>query len=263
MNKLNDKGWQLPDSDIFEFKKKRSKYCVCIPIINEGTRIRNQLVKMKKISGKIDILILDGGSTDGSSEKKFLKSMGVRTLLIKKSSGRQSTQLRMGFAYALQEEYEGIITMDGNGKDGIDAIPAFIKNLDDGFDYIQGSRFLKGGVAINTPFIRWLGIRFLISPILSISSKFWFSDITNGFRAYSKRLLLDSKVNPFRNIFISYELLFYLPVRAAQLRFKVTEIPVSRRYPKSKIPTKIKNVRGHLDFLTTVIKVAFGCYNNP
>lgn len=261
MSKLSNRNWQLPASIVKEFKKKKTKYCLCIPVINEGERIRKQLYRTKRYTQLIDVLILDGGSTDDSLDKAFLKKMGVRALLIKTSPGRQSTQLRMGFAYALQEGYEGIITMDGNGKDGVEALPAFIKKLDDGFDYIQGSRFVKKGMAINTPLIRWLGIRFIFSPILSLASGFWFSDITNGFRAYSKRLLLDSKVDIFRNIFVKYELLFYLPARATQLGLRVTEIPVVRRYPKKGVPTKIKSIGGHLDFLVTVIKIALGRFN--
>ncbi|MBI2599300.1 glycosyltransferase family 2 protein [Candidatus Daviesbacteria bacterium] len=261
MSNLNDQNWQLPKFTVEEFRKRKTKYCLCIPVINEGERIRKQLFKTKKYAKLIDILILDGGSTDDSLDKSFLKEMAVRTLLTKTSPGRQSTQLRMGFSYALREGYEGIITIDGNGKDGVEAIPAFIKQLDRGFDYIQGSRFMKGGKAINTPPLRWLGIRFLISPFLSIASGYWFSDITNGFRAYSKRVLLSPKVKLFRDLFIKYELLFYLPVKAAQLGFKVTELPVSRAYPKHEIPTKIKSVTGHLDFLVTVIKTAFGTYN--
>lgn len=261
MSRLNNRNWQLPKFTVEEFRKKKTKYCLCIPVINEGERIRKQLIRTRKYNKLVDTLVLDGGSTDGSLDKAFLKKTGIRILLTKTCPGRQSTQLRMGFSYALQEGYEGVVTMDGNGKDGVEAIPAFLKKLDDGFDCVQGSRFLKGGRAINTPLLRWLGIKFLISPLLSISSKFWFSDITNGFRAYSKRLLLHSKIEPFRDIFVRYELLFYLPIRAAQLRLQVVEIPVSRSYPKDEIPTKIKSIRGHLDFLITVIKTAFGSYN--
>lgn len=261
MNSLNGLDWQLPDYGASEFKKKRSKYCICIPVINEGKRITKQLIRMKKISDDTDILILDGGSEDNSLDVKFLKSVGVRTLIIKKSYGKQSTQLRMGFAYALKEGYEGIITIDGNGKDGVEAISNFVEKLDEGYDYIHGSRFTDRGQAINTPLIRWLGIRLLISPLLSLSAKFWFTDVTNGFRAYSKKFLLNPKVKPFRSLFIKYELLFYLPVRAAQLGFKVVEIPVLRKYPAKEIPTKIKGIVGHFDFLLTVLKVAIGVYN--
>lgn len=260
-NILKEQGWKLPDHEIFEFSKKSTKYCVCIPVINEGERIKKQLARMKAYSEFADIIILDGGSTDGSVNKAYLKKNKVRTLLIKKSFGKQSTQLRMGFAYALKQGYEGIITIDGNGKDGVEAIPDFTKKFDQGYDYIQGSRFLKGGAAINTPPLRYWGIRLLISPLLSIPARFWFTDVTNGFRAYSRRYLLHPRVQPFRDIFIRYELLFYLPVRARQIDLKVTEIPVVRKYPKNEIPTKIKSLTGHINLMETVLKTALGWYN--
>lgn len=258
----NVNSWQVPEYQLFEFKKRTSKYCICIPVINEGERIKNQLKRMKRYSKIIDILILDGGSTDDSMEKAFLRRNGVRVLLVKKSFGRQSTQLRMGLAYALKQGYEGIVIVDGNGKDGVEVIPDFIRKLKEGYDYVQGSRFAKGGQAINTPPLRWIGNRFIISPILSLPARFWFTDVTNGFRACSRKYLLHPKVQPFRDIFIKYELLFYLPVRANQIGLKVTEIPVVRKYPKDEIPTKITSIRGHLDLFVTVLKVAFG-YCNP
>lgn len=258
---MKDKNWQLPKYEIIELKKKSTKYCICIPLLNEGEKFKKQLEKMKPYSKMADIIIADGDSTDGSTKKEFLKKNNVKALLIKKSSGRQSTQLRMGFAYALKSGYEGIITIDGNGKDGVEKIPGFIKALDEGYDYIQGSRFIRGGQAINTPPLRWLGIRFVFSPIISFASKFFFTDITNGFRAFSKKLLLHPEVKPFREIFIRYELLFYLPVRACQLRFRVKEIPVKRLYPKGLVPTKISGIGSHLNFLDTVIKAALSYYN--
>ena len=255
------KNWDLPKFELVEFKKRKNKYCLCIPVINEGNRIIKQLKNLKSYTKIVDILILDGDSTDNSLKRSFLKKIGISALLIKKSVGRQSTQLRMGFAYAMQQEYEGIIIMDGNGKDGPEAIPRFIKALDQGYGYIQGSRFLKGGKAINTPPLRWIGIRLLFSPILSIPSLFWFTDITNGFRACSRQYLLNSKLNPFREIFSKYELLFYLPVRAKQIGFKVCEIPVTRGYPKNEIPSKIKSFSSHINLLSTVLKTALGFYN--
>lgn len=258
---MNDNNWQLPKYEIFEFRKKLTKYCICIPLLNEGKKIKTQLKKMVPYSKITDIIIADWGSTDGSTQKKFLKKYNVRTLLIKKSPGRQSTQLRMGFAYALRQGYEGIITIDGNSKDGIEKIPDFIKGLEKGYDYLQGSRFKKGGKAINTPTLRLLGIRLFFSPLLSAAAGFWFTDITNGFRAYSSKLLLHPKIKPFREVFVRYELLFYLPVRAAQLGLRVKEIPVTRKYPKDQIPTKITGLGNHFNFLITALKVAFGYYN--
>jgi dolichol-phosphate mannosyltransferase len=255
------KSWHLPTSTVTEFKEKQTKYCLIIPMINEGEKFIKQLGRMKPFTGLIDIIIADGGSTDGSTNKKILKANGVRTLLIKTSPGRQGTQLRMGFAYALQEGYAGIITVDGNGKDGVDAIPAFIQSLEEGFDFVQGSRFIKGGKAINTPPVRYWAIRLIHAPMISLAAHYWYTDTTNGFRAHSKRYLLHPKVKPFRDIFVRYEFLFYLSVRAPRLGLKVKEIPVTRQYPKGKVPTKITGFRQNFDLIIVLVKLLFGNYN--
>ena len=40
---------------------------------------------------------------------------------------------------------KGIITIDGNNKDDPEAIPHFIESLNKGIDFVQASRFIKGG----------------------------------------------------------------------------------------------------------------------
>lgn len=213
-----NKKWQVPSYEKIEIKPKKNKYCVCIPIINEGDRILRQLDRLKPFSSDIDILILDGGSTDGSTEIDKLKERGVRSLLVKTGPGKLSAQLRMGYSYALEEGYEGIITVDGNGKDNVEAIPSFIKALDEGWDMIQGSRYIEGGKAINTPFIRHVSVKLIHAPVISTVAGFKYTDTTNGYRGYSRKLLLDERVSPFRDIFDTYELLAYLSVRASGIR---------------------------------------------
>lgn len=259
--KASSKDWQVPKYKILKFRKKSTKYCICIPVLNEGEKIKKQLEKMLPYSKMADIIIADWGSTDGSTNSEFLKKMNVRTLLIMQSSGWQGTQLRMGFSYALKQGYEGIIQIDGNNKDGVEAIKNFIKELDKGFDYVQGSRYIKGGKDVNTPPVRWWAVRFLGSPLLSFGARYWYTDITNGFRGYSRKYLLHPKVQPFRNSFIGYELNMYLTVRANQLKLKTKEIPVARIYPKGKIPTKISFLKGNYKFLIAILKAASGSYN--
>lgn len=251
----------LPKFETVEFFKKRNKYCVCIPVLNEGEKIKKQLARMLPFSKMVDIIIADWGSNDGSTDPKFLKKMGVRTLLTLKDKGRQGTQLRMAFSYGLKQGYLGIVQIDGNNKDGVEAIPLFLKALDDGFDYVQGSRFIKGGVAINTPTMRYFAVRFLAAPILSLGARFWYTDVTNGFRGYSKKYLTHPKVQPFRDIFVNYEFNMYLTVRANQLGLKTKEIPVERKYSLGKVHTKISFFKGNLNFLLSQLKAALGYYN--
>jgi dolichol-phosphate mannosyltransferase len=254
--------WEFPDFEIKELATRHNRYCVCIFVINEGERVQKQLKAMSKYWKQIDIVVADGGSTDGSLSEDFLKQQNVRALLIKKGKGKLSAQMRMAFAWALNEGYEGVIVVDGNGKDDISAIPNFIKHLDNGFDHIQGSRFVKGGHAINTPLSRELGLHLLHAPLISIAAGKRHTDTTNGFRAYSSRLLSDPEIAVFRDVFQTYELHYHLAIESSRRKqYKTIETPVTRAYPKSgKTPTKISPIKGNLHILRVLFSAVAGKY---
>ncbi len=256
-------GWQVPSFVTPLWLGRRQPWCVVIPVINEGQRIANQLSKMAAlgIHEIADIVIVDGGSTDGSLALDTLQPLGVRGLLTKTGPGKLSAQLRVAYAFALDQGYEGIITIDGNDKDDPEAIPRFIRALVDGVDFVQASRFIEGGVAVNTPASRDLAIRFVHAPMLSFFSGFSWTDTTQGYRAYSRRMLLDGRISPFREVFSTYELLAYLSYRAPRLGFRCVELPTSRRYPEGEVPTKISSFRGNLSVLRVLVKACLGHYN--
>jgi glycosyltransferase involved in cell wall biosynthesis len=261
---IYEKQLGVPKFECMEYAEKTSDYCVLIPIINEGDRIHKELERAKnnKITSVADIIICDGGSKDGSTAAEQLQNLQVNTLLVKQDSGKQGAQLRMGIWWALQRGYKGIITIDGNNKDSIEDIPRFIEKLKEGFDLIQGSRYVKGGKAINTPLIRHISVKLLHAPIISLTARKRFTDTTNAYRAYSARYLQDNRVQPLREIFMTYELLAYLSVRATQIGYKACEIPVTRAYPKTgKTPTKISFFKGNSELLKILFSNLLGKYN--
>jgi glycosyltransferase involved in cell wall biosynthesis len=256
-------NWQVPTFDISLWLERHHPWCIVIPVINEGQRIKNQLFRMAalKINEIADIIIIDGGTTDGSLALELLQQNGVRGLLVKTGPGKLSSQLRCAYAFALDQGYEGIITIDGNDKDDPEAIPLFITALEQGVDFVQASRFISGGVAENTPKSRDFAIRFIHSPMLRLFSGFKWTDTTQGFRGYSRKLLLDPSIAPFRNIFITYELLAYLSYLAPKLGYRCLELPSVRRYPKGKVPTKISGFKGNFLLLQILFRACLGKYN--
>lgn len=255
--------WQVPSFDTPLWLGRQQPWCVVIPVINEGARIQNLLAKMAalQIEHMADIVIVDGGSTDGSLELHALQHLGVRGLLLKTAPGKLSAQLRCAYAFALDQGYEGIVTIDGNDKDDPEAIPRFIEALKQGVDFVQASRFVEGGVAENTPKSRDFAIRFVHAPMLSLFSGFKWTDTTQGFRAYSRKMLLDSKVAPFRDVFMTYELLAYLSYCAPKLGYRCVELATVRRYPKGEVPTKISSFTGNLSVLEVLFRACAGHYN--
>jgi glycosyltransferase involved in cell wall biosynthesis len=252
----------VPAHERHVFGPKKTRYCVAVFVINEGDRIRSQLAAMAPLADQIDIVVADGGSTDGSLAPDTLGEFRLRALLVKRDAGRLSAQMRMAIAFTLAEHYEGLVVIDGNGKDDVSAIPRFIALLDAGYDHIQGSRYILGGEGINTPLSRSLAVQFVHAPFISLAAGEHYTDTTNGFRAYSRRLLTDPRVKPLRDVFSGYELHYYLAIRAARLHCRVIETPVTRRYPDAgKTPTKISPVTGNLLILRTLVLAALGRYN--
>ncbi|WP_182310234.1 glycosyltransferase family 2 protein [Aeromonas media] len=256
-------NWQVPTFDTPLWLGRKHPWCVVIPVINEGERIKSLLSRMAalKIDSIADIIIVDGGSTDGSLELDSLQQKGVRGLLVKTGPGKLSAQLRCVYAFALDQGYEGIISIDGNDKDDPEAIPRFVEALKQDVDFVQASRFISGGVAENTPKSRDVAIRFIHAPMLSLSSGFRWTDTTQGFRAYSRKMLLDPNIAPFRDVFMSYELLAYLSYRAPKFGYCCVELPTVRRYPIGEVPTKISSFRGNMSVLAVLFRACFGCYN--
>lgn len=262
--RLKDAAWRVPAFSVLDLGVKRSRILVCVPVIDEGQRIARQLVKMAPIAAGLDVVVADGGSTDGSLSEEHLRSRGLRALLTKTGPGKLSAQMRMALAWGLEQGYAGFVFIDGNDKDDPAAIPAFARELEAGWDHLQGSRYVPGGRAVNTPLSRHLGVKLLHSPLISLAARRRYTDTTNGFRGYSARFLLDPRVQPFRDCFVAYELHYYLAIRAARLGFAVKEMPVTREYPRGEsTPTKISPLRGNWRILKTLFRAAFVGYDPP
>ncbi|MDC1054490.1 glycosyltransferase family 2 protein [Alphaproteobacteria bacterium] len=242
---------------ITEFYEDSSKYCLCIFVLNEYPRIKNQLYKLKEISKKINIIICDGGSTDGSNDVNFLKKFNVKTLIStnQKKMGL-GIQMRTAFKYFIKKKYTGIITMDGNDKDNPNDYTKFTDLLIQGYDFIQGSRFIEGGSHQNTPLSRILGIKFIHAPLISLASSFKYTDTTNGFKGYSFRLIRDLLGKLESNHLDKYGMHIYLSIAANKFGYKCKEVGVIRQYPSNKkIPTKISFFKGNLNILFELIKI--------
>lgn len=253
---------QVPSSEVHEYRPKGAEYCVCVFVINENGKLLKQLDKMRPHLTLADLVIADGGSTDGSTTREVLEPRGVNTLLVKTGPGKLGAQMRMAFGWAMDRGYKGVVCIDGNGKDGPEAIPAFIEKLEAGYDHIQGSRFIPGGISENLPLSRWFGLKFIHAPMISLASGFRYTDTTNGFRGYSRKLLEDARVAVFRDVLSGYELHWYLAIQAARRGFRVCEAPVARRYPShGPIPTKISPVKGNLKMIQCLLATCLGHYD--
>jgi hypothetical protein len=244
------------------FGPKRHAFMCVAGVLNEGEKFRAQLARMQPLAAVADVMVADGGSTDGATDPELLRASGVRTLLVLEGGKGLSDQYRAAFAYCLEQGYDGVIMVDGNGKDGVEAVMTFMARLREGYDFVQGSRFLRGGYHANTPLDRLIAIRCIFTPIMRIASGFRYTDAINGFKAVSARLLRDERMGALRDVFEGYTLQYYLNLRAPKLGFRVCEVPVRRIYPTSgPVPSKIGGLKGRARILWQLAKVLCGVYH--
>lgn len=259
----------VPDyhAEIFSSAPEKS-HVVFIFAFNEGSRLRDQLARFPENNlGSFDIMVGDDGSDDGCCDEMILRAHGVRGVVRLPTNQGLSANIKAGLDWLLNSsKYQSVIMMNGNNKDDPAAIGSFMEKLEEGYGYVQGSRFRPGGRRKNTPLVRHLAIRWIHAPLFSLASRRWMTDTTNGFRAFSRAFLEDERVHPFQEIFQQYELEQYLAWKALRLGYPCSEIPVARDYPepdaggKVQVVSKIAGGGAHWQMIKPLLAINLGWY---
>jgi dolichol-phosphate mannosyltransferase len=63
------RGLDIPLFAVPFSRPRTHRYAICVFVINEGEKVRKQLAKMKESTDRVDVIVADGGSTDGSFER--------------------------------------------------------------------------------------------------------------------------------------------------------------------------------------------------
>jgi dolichol-phosphate mannosyltransferase len=214
------------------FKKK--KILVGIVVYNEDEKLKKVLDNIDSLLKKTSytFLFLDDHSTDSSSAllRKFSKDHPQ--ILLQRSSRNSGVgkSIKNIICFGLKNKFDICVIMAGNGKDN----PAEIKNLitpilEKNHDYVQGSRFLNGGSFKNLPLPRAIMIKGFTFMVF-LTTGFYGTDASNGFRAYKLSLFDNQRINMNQTWLDRYEFETYLHYKVITLRYKVTEVPVSKNY---------------------------------
>ncbi len=251
----------VDDYDFISVGEKEYDYAVYIFAYNERPLIEKLLTRIDAIQTRsFDIMMGDDGSEDESCETEFIARHGVRGVTrLKKNSGL-SSNIKAALHWLQSQDYKGLILINVKNRDNPESITLFVERLQEGFGYIQGSRFIKDGKHINTPWIRYFAIRLLHAPLFSMSSGKWMTDTTNGYRAFSMDFLNDPRVFAFQDRFKKYEIEQYLAWKAIRLNYNVTEIPVERAYPIGQYTSHIKPGLGWINMISPLINLMLRRY---
>jgi dolichol-phosphate mannosyltransferase len=201
------------------------RVAVVIPLYDEGGAAAELVRRMPRAVART--FVIDDGSTDGGDA--LAERAGATVIRHERNRGIGAA-IRSGLAAAATDGCDVVVVMAGNGKDRPEEIPLLLARIDEGYDYVQGSRFARGGRSVNLPFFRGLLIR-AFTVMFRLLTGFDGTDVTNGFRAYRLTLLDDPRIRIHQEWLERYELEYYLHWKFITLGYRVCEVPVSKTYP--------------------------------
>ncbi len=200
-----------------------------------------------------DILVVNDGSTDRTQE--YIISSGFKVITHIQNRG-VGAAIKTGIKYALENHYYAIAILAGNNKDDPNEIERLFKPIiEEGFDYIQGSRFLKGGRWDNLPLFRYAMVK-VHALLLTLLTGKKCTDALNGFRAYRLSVFNDPRINIWQDWLDRYEFETYLHFKVLKLGYRFKEVPVSKIYPKEK-NVKYTHIRPIIDWWSIMRPLVF------
>lgn len=233
------------------------KKIICIaPCYNELHKIDKVVSRVHAAAIADEMLVVDDGSTDGSPETA--RALGATILALGSTQG-VGVAIRTGIEYGIARGFDIIVIMAGNNKDEPQEIVKLVSPIvREGYDFVQGSRFKKGGYYGEMPLYRRVATK--IHPLLfSLVAGKWVSESTNGFRAFRTALFQDRRINIWQEWLDEYELEPYLYYKVIKLGYKTTEVPVTKIYPPRKLGyTKMQPISGWWSILRPLFLLGFG-----
>jgi len=191
--------------------------CVVIPTFNESKTISFIVKEIKKRN--LDVLIIDDGSRDGTD--RLASEAGAKVITHQRNMGK-GLSLRSGFQKVISQDYDFIITMDGDGQHRPADIANFIQHYSQNkTEVIVGNRMNKPK---NMPFHRWITNK-TMSMVISSVCKTYIPDTQCGFRLI-KTSVLREMVFSTSNYEIESELL----IEVAKKKYRIDSVPIETVY---------------------------------
>lgn len=215
------------------------KTCVVMPTYNEAKEI-GRIIK-KVLAQGLEVVIIDDGSPDNTSQ--VAANNGAIVLKNQNNEGKGASLIK-GFDYAMKNNFDTVITMDGDGQHLAEDIPLFLQaaKCSDSAIFI-GNRMLK---TKSMPWLRLLTNKFM-SWLISEIIKQEVPDSQCGFRLIKKELLKKLKLTTSR-----YETESEILIDAARLGFKIESVPIKTVYSGEK--SRIKPFSDALRFIKFLVK---------
>jgi len=216
------------------------RLAVVIPCRNEATTIAKVVAEFRGALPAAEILVIDNGSTDASAAQAAAAGAQV----IDEPRGGKGFALAAGFSAARDADY--VIMVDGDDTYPADRAGDLVERARQGFDMVVGTR-LAQGTSDAFPLGHLVGNRGF-NALVRLFFGLRTADLFSGYRVLSRRLLA---VAPL--IARGFEADAELSLQAAQLGFKVSELPVTYRGRPPQSASKLRTLRDGWRILISIL----------
>lgn len=203
------------------------KKLIIIATYNEKDNIAKMLADVFSVVPDVHILVIDDNSPDKTYEivEGLMTNNYSGQLHLMKRAGKLGlgTAYVAGFNWALERDYDVIGHMDADFSHNPKYLPAMFGALQNGYDLVLGSRYVKGGGVVN-----WDLKRKIISRGGSLYAKIVLglplNDLTGGFKCFKRKVLETIGINELKSTGYSFQI--ETTYKTYLNGFKVKEIPI-------------------------------------
>jgi dolichol-phosphate mannosyltransferase len=218
-----------------------SRNLTIIPTYNEKENILLVIDAVLALEVETDILIVDDGSPDGTGDLIKERQKTTPQLHLMERAGKLGlgTAYIAGFKYAIENNYDTVVQMDGDFSHDPAVITTFLKEIETN-NLVIGSRYLNGISVVNWPLQR-LMLSYFASKYIQIITRMPVNDGTGGFKCWKVNFLKEIELDKVRSNGYSFqvEMNFRAWRKTPDLIKEVPILFVDRTVGKSKMSKAI------------------------
>jgi dolichol-phosphate mannosyltransferase len=216
------------------------KAVVIIPTYNEKENVERIVPQVLEMDERIDVLIVDDNSPDGTGElvEKLSRSYERLKVIHREEKLGLGSAYVTGFKYALKHGYDYVVEMDADFSHDPHDLTRFLSGMAD-CDLAIGSRYIDGVSVINWPMSRLL-LSYFANLYARIITGVPVHDLTGGFKCFKRRVLESIDLDGVASDGYGFQI--EMNYKAYRKGFQVKEIPiifVERRSGSSKMSKRI------------------------
>lgn len=205
-------------------------YCILIPSFNAEKTLG--AVALECLDAGVPVVVVDDGSTDGTAGVAGALPL---TILRHEHNRGKGRALRTGFAWALEQGFEAVITIDADGQHDVSAVSRLYESArESGTDLLIASRHRQ--------FEKMAGLRASWNRFgvwcMRKRTGFKITDSQSGFRCYSSALLKSVTL-----VADGYDLEMEILMKAWRNGFRIASLPVPARIADGRATTHFRPVR--------------------